>query len=150
MIDWLREHQGLLWSMAGLSVATLVLAVIVLPVLLARMPADYFVRKTPPQGSWRGRHPLLQAALHVVKNALGGMLALAGIALLLLPGQGLVTILAGVALLDFPGKRHLELRIIRVPGILRAVNWLRGRAHRPPLQIEGEGEGARDPARPGS
>jgi hypothetical protein len=151
MLEWLREHQGALWWLAGLSVVTLVAAVILLPVLLARMPADYFVRRTPPRESWRGRHPLLRAALHAAKNALGGVLALAGIALLFLPGQGLVTILAGVALLDFPGKRHVELRVVRVPGVLRAVNWLRGRAGKPPLLVDGvPGQGARDPAQPES
>jgi len=150
MMEWLEKHEGLLLGMAVASAATLVLAVLLLPVLLARMPADYFVRGTPPPGSWRGRHPLLRAVLRAGKNALGLVLVLVGIPLIPLPGQGLLTILAGLALLEFPGKRRLELRLIRLPGVFRAVNWLRGRACRPPLRLDGvgPGEGARDPAPP--
>ncbi len=136
MIEWLKEHGTLLWWMFGVSVGTLVLAVLLLPVLLARMPEDYFVRTAPPPESWRVRHPLLRLVLRVLRNVLGLALVLVGIPLVPLPGQGIVTILAGLALLEFPGKRRLELRVVRVPGVLRAVNWLRGRAGRPPLRLE--------------
>jgi len=150
MPAWLTDHEELLLWLFGLSVVTLVAAVLVLPVLLARMPEDYFVRKRPPPESWRGRHPAVRLALRFAKNALGVALVLVGIPLVPLPGQGIVTILAGLALVDFPGKRRLELRIIRIPGVLRAVNWMRRRAHRPPLRVDGvgPGEGARDPAQP--
>jgi hypothetical protein len=79
---------------------------------------------------------------------LGVALVLVGIPLVPLPGQGILTIFAGLLLLEFPGKRRVEIALIRRPGVLRAVNWLRRRAHRPPLEIEGPGGGARDPARP--
>jgi hypothetical protein len=84
---------------------------------------------------------VLRATLRAGKNAVGILLVLIGIPLVPLPGQGLLTILAGLALVDFPGKRRLELRVVRQPGVLRAVNWLRSRAHRPPLVVEGEGPG---------
>jgi SHS2 domain-containing protein len=140
-MGWLKDHETLLWAMVAFSVISLVAAVILLPTLLARIPADYFVRKAPPPGSWRGRHPLLRALLRAGKNVLGVLLVAIGIPLVPLPGQGFLTILAGLALLDFPGKRRLELRVIRVPGILSAANWLRERAGRPPLETEGVGPG---------
>jgi hypothetical protein len=148
MEQWLLDHEALLWWLFGLSLLTLLAAVLLLPLLVARMPADYFVRETPPEDSWRGRHPAVRLAVRAARNVLGVALVLVGIPLVPLPGQGLVTIFAGLALLDFPGKRRLELRVVRMPGVLRAVNWLRGRAGRPPLEVEGPGKGARDPARP--
>jgi len=38
-------------------------------------------------------------------------------------------------LLEFPGKRRLELTLIRQPLVLKAVQWLRHRAGREPLEI---------------
>jgi hypothetical protein len=70
-----------------------------------------------------------------LKNVLGLLLIGAGIAMLLLPGQGLLTIVIGIMLLNFPGKRKLELRLIRIPALLRTVNRLRAKADRPPLEL---------------
>ena len=55
MEEWFKEHQTVVWGMVGLSITTIVLTVLLLPLLVARMPADYFVRKGPPPESWRGR-----------------------------------------------------------------------------------------------
>ena len=143
MVDWLKAH---VWWMFGLSVSTIVLTILVLPVVLARMPADHFVRKAPPPESWRGRHPVVRWTLRALKNVIGAALVLVGIPLVPLPGPGFVTILAGLALVDFPGKRQLELRVLRVGGVLDGVNWLRARGGKPPLIVPPPGEGARDPA----
>jgi hypothetical protein len=70
-----------------------------------------------------------------VKNAVGGLLLVAGILMLVLPGQGILTILAALALLNFPGKRALELRILHRPALLKGINWLRRRAGRKPLSF---------------
>jgi hypothetical protein len=99
------------------------------------MPADYFVTAKPPPESWRGHHPVLRVAILAVKNAFGGLLVLAGLAMLVLPGQGLLTILIGLMLVDFPGKRRLEMLIVRRRPIHRAIDWIRRRAHQPPLQL---------------
>jgi len=60
---------------------------------------------------------------------------LAGIAMLVLPGQGLLSILIGVTLLNFPGKYALERRIVGRPAVSRTLNRIRARARRPPLEI---------------
>ena len=49
---------------------------------------------SPPPGSWR-RHP----AARTVTAIVGGLLVLAGVALLVLPGPGLLLVLAGVLVL---------------------------------------------------
>jgi hypothetical protein len=57
--------------------------------------------------------------------------------MLVLPGQGVLTILLGIALLDLPGKRHLERRLIALPTVLRTINKLREKFGRPPLTVCG-------------
>ncbi len=141
MRAWLEGQDALLWWMFGLSLGTLLLAALLMPVVVARMPADYFLRKEPPPGSWRGRHAAIRWSLRISKNVLGAVLVLVGIPLVPLPGQGFVTILAGLALLEFPGKRRLELAAVRVPGVLTAVNWMRQRAGKPPLIVGGRPPG---------
>lgn len=133
-MEWLREHEVVFWWLGAVSLATLLLSVFLLPLLVARMRTDYFVAPAPPE-SWRRRHPLLRLALRALKNLLALLLLAAGVAMLFLPGQGILTMLAGLALLDFPGKRRVELRLIRQPGVLKAVNWLRRRSRQPPLLV---------------
>jgi hypothetical protein len=138
-MPWLEHPQLIAAAVAG-SVVTLIASAVLLPVIVARMPADYFVAERG--GAFGQAHPALRVLFHLVKNAFGGVLLLAGIAMLFLPGQGLLTILASLSLLDFPGKRRLELQIVRLRAIQGAIVWLRRRAGRPPLQYP-EGLGPR-------
>ena len=125
MIDWLRDHQGWLTGLTVFSIVMLVASAFLVPAYLARMPADYFVRRA----SSVQRHPVWW----VLRNLFGGVLLLAGIAMLVLPGQGILTILFALEVMEFPGKQRIELAIVRRPPVLRAVNWLRKRAGRKPL-----------------
>jgi hypothetical protein len=43
-------------------------------------------------------------------------------------------------LTDFPGKYEVEKRLIRQPGVLKAVNWLRHRSGHPPVLAPIEGD----------
>ena len=70
-----------------------------------------------------------------MKNVLGLILLAAGLAMMVLPGQGIITILIALTLLNFPGRRKLELRIIRQRHVRNAVDWIRRRAGSPPLVI---------------
>lgn len=132
MLDWLVEHQAWLWTA---SVVMFVAGLLLVPWLAIRMPSDYFMPQPLRAATWRGRHPLVRALLHALKNAIGIALVLAGVAMLVLPGQGILTILIGLSLLEFPGKRRLELAIVRRPTIHKALDWIRARAKRPPLQL---------------
>lgn len=128
--SWLREAAQSPWVM-GLGLALLVLGVaslIALPILLVRIPSDHFVApaKKVRVGSlqWFGR---------IAKNLVGALLLLLGIAMLVLPGQGILTILGALVLLDFPGKRRLERWLVLRPRVLTSLNRLRARAGRPPF-----------------
>ena len=65
------------------------------------------------------------------------ILVIAGLLLLLAPGQGVLTLVAGILLLDFPGKFRLERWLIRRKAVWRSINWLRSKAGREELQRPG-------------
>jgi len=72
---------------------------------------------------------------YLLKNLIGVVFLLGGIAMLLLPGQGVLTMLIGVSLMDLPGKRKLERKLIGQPAVLRTINRFRGKFGRPPLVV---------------
>lgn len=140
-MTWIRDNELLIWLISGLSAVTFVATLIAIPVLIVRMPADYFVREDSRH--WPEFRPSVRFWLIAGKNLLGAILLPAGIAMLVLPGQGLLTLMVGIMLLDFPGKRRLEGWLVRRRPIYRAINWIRSRRHRAPLRIPG----ARQPDR---
>lgn len=101
--------------------------IVVVRVALA-LPPDYFERGPETPRAWTvGRLGRNVAGLFLV--AVGALLTVPGV-----PGQGLLTMLVGVLLVDFPRRRRLERALLRRPGVLPALNALRGRFGRPPLR----------------
>jgi hypothetical protein len=129
IFGWVRGHEGWFGWLAIVSVITLVASALLIPWLVARVPADYFAREHHPS-PWADRHPVARVALHVAKNLLGVVLIALGILMLVLPGQGVITVVAGVALLDIPGRhRFVQWMVSREP-VLHALNWIRRKAGR--------------------
>jgi Putative transmembrane protein (PGPGW) len=137
VVDMWTRYQQELWWLGIASAAMLVISALLVPFLIARMPADFYAEDNHRRRILEHR-PLLRIAFLAVKNLLGAALLLAGIAMLVLPGQGILTILAALALLDFPGKRRLELGILKRPAILKSINWLRRRSGREALLFRHE------------
>jgi hypothetical protein len=73
-----------------------------------------------------------------MKNLIGLFMIVMGIIMSLpgVPGQGILTILLGLVMMDIPGKRPLETRIVRRPKVLKAINRLRAKFHKPPLILD--------------
>ena len=116
-----------------LSVLSISGAIIGLPLLLLSLPADYFSsdkRHAISTGSgWQ------KGLLVTLKNLLGLFLLVTGIFMLVLPGQGLLTMFGGLILMDFPGKFRLERRLVLIPRVTRTVNWIRRRGGKPPFEL---------------
>ncbi|NUN50292.1 MAG: hypothetical protein HUU15_15880 [Candidatus Brocadiae bacterium] len=122
----------MLGKLALLGAASYFLALVIVPILIARMPADYFVDDRPLVSR---RHPVLRLLLLALKNLIGLAMIVAGIILIPLPGQGFLTLLLGLTLVNFPGKRSLERKLVAWSPIRRVVQWIRLRAGKPPLVI---------------
>lgn len=117
------------------SVATFILSLLIVPIVIVRIPEDYFSSQNKKLVRWSGINPVFRICLIALKNLAGLVLLIMGILMLVLPGQGLLTILFGIALLDFPGKYRLERRIVSYPKVLNSINWIRKKANKKPLVI---------------
>src|SRR5947208_16593599 len=130
MTDWLSYRSIVI--LFGLSIAGFVGTLVVIPWILVRLPPHYFDERHPR--IWLAkRHSVLRAVLLGIKNVVGFIFLLAGIAMLVLPGQGILTMLLGLSLFDFPGKRSLERLMVSRPPVLQRINRLREPFTRPPI-----------------
>ena len=121
-------------GLTAASVIGFIGSLIAIPMILVRLPADYFDTRTPRH--WmKDHHPMLRLLGLVVKNVVGVVLLLAGFAMLFLPGQGLLTMLIGISLMDFPRKRALEAKMVGQPTLLGVINSMRHKFDKPPLTL---------------
>lgn len=121
------------WFVAA-SVASLLLGLVLTPYLIVRIPVDYFSAERHSRAESGMRHPALRLAWAVARNVVGAVFVVAGVLMLVLPGQGVLTLLIGLMIMDYPGKAVLLRRIAGQRQVLRGMNWLRARAGRPPLE----------------
>ena len=134
---WSEGHRWAVWTLVALSFGSLVVSGVLVSAVLLRLPVDHYSRSAPPpRASDAGIVSAFAGGLWlIVRNAFGWVFIAAGVAMLVLPGQGLLSILAGLVLVDFPGKRRFERRLLASPVVRQGMNWLRRRAGRPPLDF---------------
>ncbi len=130
LFEWLKAHVVALGVASG---ASFVVSLLFCTLTIVYLPADYFLLKRQVN---RVGHPILRVALKVLKNLLAVVLILVGFIQILLPGQGVLTMLIGIVISDIPGKRRLERRIIRLPAVLSRANGIRSRFRRPLLVLD--------------
>lgn len=147
--DLLDRARGLMgdhgeflgWLTAG-SLVFLVASALGLPWLVARLPADYFTvdgrERIRRERIERTKHPGLRLVLHGLRNVLGLVVFCCGVLMLVLPGQGILSMLVGLMLIDYPSKHEFERWLMAKPAVHRPLNWLRSRVHRPPFEVEEE------------
>ena len=135
---WSEGHRWVVWAVAAGSLGSLVLSAVLVTVILVQLPPDHYSRgRVAPLAAANGGLVSLLAsgAVLVIRNVFGWVFVVAGIAMLVLPGQGLLSIIAGLVLIDFPGKHRLERRLLASHVVRDAMNWLRRRAGRPPFDF---------------
>ncbi|MFA4838581.1 MAG: PGPGW domain-containing protein [Candidatus Neomarinimicrobiota bacterium] len=135
-LPWIQTHRMLLGLLGGLSILTFLGTLLVIPFILARMPADYFVRQVHRRKRTSGLSRTVHYLFLILKNFIGVLFLMTGFAMLFIPGQGVLTILIGISLMSFPGKRRLERKIVQKPSVLSAINWIRSKAGKEPLILE--------------
>ncbi len=135
VIDWLTERQELVQQIGNASLIMLVLTIVALPLIVRQLPTDYFISETREPAWHERKHPLFWGVVTLAKNTLGLLLILVGIAMLVLPGQGTVTILIGLAITNFPAKYKLERRIASQPAVGATLNKIRELTGVPPLLL---------------
>lgn len=131
---WLDRHETLVGLLAIASFIVLGFQLITIPLIIAALPADYFASKKPGTPKWLRDRPAVHLAARVLANLLGASFIALGLIMLITPGQGLLCIFVGLLLTDFPAKHRLQRRLAARPAILKSMNWIRRRLHRPPLE----------------
>ena len=102
IIEWFRAHDSLMyWSALG-SATTFVGSLIIVPILVIRIPDDYFLARRRRVSHWRRLHPVPGIALLVLKNVCGIVFIVPGIAIPVLPGQGILAIPSRLLPVKFP------------------------------------------------
>ncbi len=133
LFGWVSDHQQLLVWAGIVSLMVFILSLLALPWLVAQIPEDYFLPKKRQPTQWKQLHPVIRLLALMGKNLIGYGLIVAGLLMLFLPGQGILTLVMGLLLVDYPGKFRLERKLAKTPAILNSLNWLRRKAKKPPL-----------------
>ena len=125
------DYQQYFFLMGVVSLVVFVFSLLLTPFLLGKIPTDYFVHTN--QHKVEIKHPG-HLAVVIIRTLIGFVLLVAGVMMLVTPGQGVISILLGLFLMEFPGKRNLELKIINHEPTFKALNWLRGKADKAPFK----------------
>lgn len=112
---------------------------IVITYVITQMDKQYFLRRKISQGELINHLHLtsmsrsVACVVKIAKIILGIGLLVCGILMLVLPGQGLVTILIALSMIPFPGKDKMEQRILARNSVRSTLNWIRLRAKKEPF-----------------
>ena len=133
-IQWFIDRPEVLIGMGISSIFIFLISIIGISWFVAQIPEDYFLPLKRQPSKWQKQKPILRFAAIIGKNIIGLSLIIGGLLMLVLPGQGLLTIVTGLLLVNYPGKYKLEQKLVSMPSIFKALNWIRFKAKKPPLQ----------------
>ena len=134
-MQFLNEYSSLLEWLGFLSVLTFIGSLIAIPWIIGRLPVNYFIRHRQLVAESHSRHPLVARLTFVLRNFVGIVFLVAGIVMLVLPGQGIITILIGISFMDFPKKHHLVDYLVRRQKVISFLNWIRKKEKKPAFEF---------------
>lgn len=137
IISWSSMNSDLLFLLGSLSIFILIISVFMMVLIISFLPDDYFKSENRNLISsvQNSRYPLLKLLVLITKNFFGVLLLLSGILMLVLPGQGILTIITGLVFMDYPGKYKFERKLLRQKGVINSINWIRSRLSKPSLKV---------------
>ena len=137
IISWSSMNSDLLFLLGSLSIFILITSVFMMVLIISFLPEDYFKSENRNLISsvQNSRYPLLKLLVLITKNFFGVLLLLSGILMLVLPGQGILTIITGLVFMDYPGKYKFERKLLRQKGVINSINWIRSRLSKPSLKV---------------
>ena len=137
IISWSSMNSDLLFLLGSFSIFILIISVFMMVLIISFLPEDYFKSENRNLISsvQNSRYPLLKLLVLITKNFFGVLLLLSGILMLVLPGQGILTIITGLVFMDYPGKYKFERKLLRQKGVINSINWIRSRLSKPSLKV---------------
>ena len=134
IILWFSNHPEILIGLGISSILIFIISILGISWFVAQIPEDYFLSLKRKPSKWQEQTPILRFIVIFGKNIIGFSLIIGGLLMLILPGQGLLTIVTGLLLINYPGKYKLEQKLVEIPSVFRALNWIRVKANKPPLR----------------
>ncbi len=116
------------------SLGLFLLSIVLVAAVIAKLPADYFLASHEHHFVDPRRYPNLHWFCRVFRNVIGIVLVVAGIAMLVLPGQGILTIVIGIMLMDFPAKHHFLQKLVSKAVVRKSLNLIRQKLGKPPFR----------------
>ena len=136
MLDLLHNYKNEFIILAWISVSLLIISIAVIPWIVIKIPQNYFHEHYRVRAAKQSNHPIMAQFFTGLKNVIGFLFVVLGVLMLVLPGQGILTILMGLFMMNFPGKYRLERKIVSAPKVLQSLNWIRAKANKPPLMLK--------------
>ena len=131
--EFLANYKKFILWLGSISAIIFLFSLLSIKWLVGLIPSNYFIKKK--SSKFKNNYPLIWIFSLIVKNILGYSLILGGIFMLVLPGQGIFTVMIGLMLSNYPGKYAIEKKFIGIPRVLKSINWLRKKSDKPPLEI---------------
>ena len=138
VILWFSDHPAVLIGLGASSILIFIISILGISWFVAQIPENYFLSSKREPSKWLKQKPFLRLAVLFGKNVIGYSLIMGGLLMLVLPGQGLLTIVTGLLLINYPGKYKLEQKLVAVPAVFKALNWIRFKANKPLLKRKNE------------
>ena len=137
IISWSSMNSDLLFLLGSLSIFILIISVFMMVLIISFLPEDYFKSENRNLISsvQSSQYPLLKLLVLITKNFFGILLLMSGILMLVLPGQGILTIITGLVFMDYPGKYKFERKLLKQKCVINSINWIRSRLSKPSLKI---------------
>ncbi len=136
ILEVFNSYKYELFILAWVSIGLLIVSLAIIPIVVIKMPENYFSEQYRVRASKTSSHPILAQLFTGIKNLIGFIFIILGILMLILPGQGILTVLMGLFLMNFPGKYKFERKLVSLPKVLKSLNWIRAKANKPKLVIE--------------
>lgn len=133
LLEMFEAYRSLIIWFGSISLFIFLFSLLTIKWLVALIPEDYFINRKASK--MRSSNPVLWYIVLIIKNVVGYSLVLGGIMMLVLPGQGVFTIIIGLMLSNYPRKYSIERKFIAIPSILKSINWLRQKSNKPPLNL---------------
>lgn len=133
LLEYTNTYKNFIFWISLVSLTIFIISILSIRWLVLLIPENYFKEKK--NSILKEKYFFYWIAFKFIKNSLGYLLIIGGFLMLVLPGQGILTIFVGMILSDYPGKYHIEKKIIQSSIILRTINSIRKKSGKKPLKF---------------
>ncbi len=133
LLEYTNTYKNFIFWISLVSLTIFIISILSIRWLVLLIPENYFKEKK--NSIFKEEYFFYWIAFKFIKNSLGYLLIIGGILMLVLPGQGILTIFIGMILSDYPGKYHIEKKIIQSSIILRTINSIRKKSGKKSLKF---------------